>query len=153
VITARAAKPVARPHRIAAGAARSKRRRARTSTVSSRSLRRATIAFAIAATLCLTAYIGEYASVARASQRRAELRSELYREQQINSNLRAEVEVLERPARIDAIARAMKMEQRNDADFVALAPLPPKPAAQQRPILAGFLPEGLQRLFSHDNGL
>jgi cell division protein FtsL len=120
------------------------RRRARTSTVSARSLRRAGIAVATAATLLLMAYIAEYASLAKASHESARLQSELRRARQENSNLHARVEVLERPERIDHLARAMSMEQRNDADYAALAPLPaPKPVVAERPMLAGFLPERL----------
>jgi len=115
------------------------RRRARTAAVSARSLRRAGIAVATMATLCLTAYIGEYASLAKASHESARLRSELRRARQENSNLHARVEVLERPERIDHLARAMSMEQRNDADYATLAPKPAPPArAPERPVLAGF---------------
>jgi hypothetical protein len=39
------------------------------------------------------------------------------------------------------------MEQRNDADYARLAPLPPTaPKARSRPMLAGFVPEFLTRL-------
>lgn len=129
--------------------ARTPRRRARTSTVSSRSLKRAGTAVAVAAALLLTTYIGEYASVAKASHKRAELRSELRRAEQENTNLHAQVQILERPQRIDDVARKIGMEQRIEADYVALAPLPPPAAdpAKTKPILAGFLPERWTNLF------
>lgn len=115
------------------------RRRARTSRVSARSLRRAGVAVATMATLCLTAYIGEYASLAKAGHESARLHAELRRARQENSNLHARVEILERPERIDHLARAMSMEQRNDADYATLAPRPaPAPKPAQRPVLAGF---------------
>jgi hypothetical protein len=98
------------------------------------------------ATLCLTAYIGEYASLAKAGHESARLHAELRRARQENSNLHARVEVLERPERIDHLARAMNMEQRNDADYATLAPKPaPAPKAPERPMLAGFLPDFLTR--------
>lgn len=116
------------------------RRRARTTRVSTRSVRRAGIAVAIMATLCLTAYIGEYASLAKASHESARLHAELRSARQENSNLHARVETLERPERIDHLARAMNMEQRNDADYATLAPRPAPPAnPPERPVLAGFL--------------
>jgi len=126
----------------------SRRRRARTASVSSRSLQRAGVAAAGTLALLLTAYIGEYASVAKASRERAALRRELHRAMQENSNLHAQVQILERPQRIDDVARKMGMEQRSDADYIALAPLPAEPAQESnKPILAGFLPERWANLF------
>lgn len=123
--------------------ARSPRRRARTSTVSTRSLSRAGAAVAIAATLLLTAYIGEFASISIAGRKGSALRAELRRAKQENTNLHAQAQILERPQRIDQLARQLGMEQRSAADYVALAPLPPPPVEPERtkPILAGFLPE------------
>jgi hypothetical protein len=122
--------------------------------VSARSLQRAGLAVAAAATLCLTAYIGEYASLAKASHEAARLHSQLREAQQQNSNLHAQVEILERPERIDHLARGMNMEQRNDADYARLAPLPPPaPKVRNRPMLAGFVPEFLTRRVNKSPGV
>lgn len=99
-------------------------------------------------TLLLGRYIGEYVSVYQASRARGELRAQLHRAQQENSNLRAQVQILQRPERIDDVARRMGMEQRVQAHYVALAPPPAAPAEEKNtPVLAGLLPEPLMRLF------
>lgn len=122
-------------------AASAPRRRSRTPAPTSGSLRRAGLAVAVASTLLLLAYIAEYATVARTANLRSSLRRDLYHERQEKSNLQANVAILERPSRIDYLARTMQMEQRNDADFVHLAPLPaPKVEPAQRPVLASILP-------------
>jgi hypothetical protein len=41
------------------------------------------------------------------------------------------------------------MVQRNDADYIALAPLPPKQRERDHRMIAGFLPEWLNKLFEH----
>lgn len=125
-------------------AASAPRRRARTKSPSSRSLRTAGVALCITGSLALLAYIGEYAVAARISYQRAAMRRELYHLRQETSNLRARVAILERPSRIDALARAMGMQQRNKAVYVTLAPRPvTKVQTPVRPAIAGFLPDGL----------
>lgn len=94
----------------------------------------------------LMLHVFEYSAVARAGYARALLRTDIRSLEQQNSNLRADVEILERPQRIDAIARNRGMIQRNDADFIALAPLPPKPREQDHRMIAGFMPEWLNKL-------
>jgi cell division protein FtsL len=97
-------------------------------------------------------YIAEYALVARAAHVRADLRRELYHLRQENTNLRARVATLERPSRIENLARSQGMKQRSEAVFVSMAPkaLPPT-QAEQRPVLAGFLPESVAALFRGDS--
>lgn len=95
------------------------------------------------------AYVFQYAFVARAAYEHSRLRAEIHTLEQENSNLRADVEILERPQRIDHLARQRGMVQRTDADFIALAPMPEKPENADRPMVAGFLPEWLNKLISH----
>lgn len=132
------------------GAAPRPRRRARTATVSNGSIKRAMAAVAAASALLLAVYIGEYASVAKTNRQKSAVRVELRRARQENSNLRAQVKILERPARIDDVARKIGMEQRVEAEYVALAPLPPPTdeTKEAKPILAGFLPEGWTNLLA-----
>jgi ribosomal protein L15E len=107
------------------------------------------VALSVLGSLVLLGYIAEYAMAARFSYQRAAMRRELYHLRQETSNLRARVATLERPSRIDALARAMGMKQRNHAVFVTLAPRPAETdrSAPVRPTIAGFLPDGLLDLF------
>jgi cell division protein FtsL len=122
------------------------RRHPRTNSRSTRVLKRDLGIVAVVGSLLLMVYVFQYACVARAGYERAHLRSELRLLDQENSNLRAGVEVLERPQRIDHLARQRGMVQRSDADYVALAPLPANPPGKNRPMIAGFLPEWLNKL-------
>ena len=125
------------------------RRHARTNTRPVALLRRDFIIVASIACTLLMGYVFQYAFVARAGYERARLRAEIHTLEQENSNLRADVEVLERPQRIDHLARQRGMVQRTDADYVALAPMPEKPVNADRPMIAGFMPEWLNKLISH----
>ncbi|HEY3414697.1 MAG TPA: hypothetical protein VGM51_16790 [Armatimonadota bacterium] len=125
------------------------RRHPRTNARSLVVLRRDLIIVASIACTLLMVHVFQYACVAKAGYERARLRAEIHTLAQENSNLRADVEILERPQRIDHLARQRGMIQRTDADFVALAPLPQKPANPDRPMIAGFLPEWLNKLVSH----
>ena len=119
------------------------RRRARTPSPSSGRLRFGMNFFAVLGTLFLFLYVGEYAMIARFNHQRTDLRRELYRMNQENTNLKAQVISLERPSRIVNLARSMGMIERNEADFVSLAPQPQMPVAPRQPrTLASFLPEG-----------
>lgn len=122
------------------------RRYPRTNSRATHVLKRDLAIVAAIGSLLSMLYVFEYAAVARAGYERAALRTEIRGLQARNSNLRADVEILERPQRIDAIARKLGMVQRSDADFIALAPLPVKPREKDHRMIAGFLPEWLNKL-------
>lgn len=122
------------------------RRHPRTNSRSVAVLKRDMAIIAVMVATLLMVHVFEYACVARAGYERATLRAQIRTLEQQNSNLRADVEVLERPQRIDTLARQRGMMQRSDADYIALAPLPSKPSDARRPMMAGFLPEWLNKL-------
>jgi hypothetical protein len=122
------------------------RRHPRANARSASVLRRDFAIVAVIGAILMMVHVFEYASVARMGYERAHLRADERRISRENSNLRAEREILERPQRIDELASSRKMVQRNDADFIALAPVADQPAAQARPMLAGFLPEWMTNL-------
>lgn len=118
----------------------SQRRHARTVTLNSLSLRSAFIALLVSSVLLGIAHIREYAMLTPLARQQQQMNRELRLLRQEHSNLDADVKILERPARIDALAPKLGMRQRVQADYVTLAAKPREPILEaNRPAIAGFI--------------